>query len=78
MNKKTIDIIEYDSEKKYQGKPSACLVIEEDADEEEEGVAQQYLILHKAKRREDKQQEYPEIRLSKQQRRVRVKRKSIS
>ena len=39
INKETIKIVEYDSEEQYQGKPSACLIIEEDADKEKESIA---------------------------------------
>ena len=58
---------DYDETEEYQ-EESAGLVIEEKADEEKEGVAEQNLVAENAEESQDYREESPEIELRKQQR----------
>ena len=64
-------------EHQYQHKQSAGLVIEEQADEEQEGITQQALAVNQAENGKDNGKERPEIELREQQGRILLKEENV-
>ena len=64
------------NQKKETDKESAGLVIEQQADKKQIGIAQQCLALQQGKQREDYREESPELKMCEQQRTIGVESKN--